>query len=136
MTSLLQNTRRPDVSFYSSGRIDITARIARALGINPGDVINIDTDGNEYILYVCHRAEQLTGQHEAQCYPTKRGKHRNNNYRCHSRQLCRAITREVLAATPAKEGAVLCSVRLPAGNPYFSKRLNTMAVNLITRNPL
>ena len=41
--SILGNTRRADISFYSSGKIDITSRIANALGMVDGDVIDVLT---------------------------------------------------------------------------------------------
>ena len=129
MTSLLQNTRRPDVTFHSSGRIDITARIARALGLSKGDVIDIATDGNEYLLYARHRAANITGNHEAQCWPTNHGKHHNNNLRCQSRRLCLAVINAV------RPGADV--LRLPAGPAVKHASIGySCGVPLITRNPL
>ena len=129
MTSLLQNTRRPDVTFHASGRIDITARIARQLSLSKGDVIDIATDGNEYLLYVRHRAENVTGAHEAQCWPTNKGKHHSNNYRCQSRRLCQAV---INAVRPTAD-----VLRLPAG-PCVQHACVAYreAVPLITLNPL
>ena len=39
MASLLGNTRRPDISFYKNGRIDIASRVVRMLDIQEGDWI-------------------------------------------------------------------------------------------------
>ena len=129
MTSLLQNTRRPDVTFHSSGRIDITARIARSLSLSKGDVIDIATDGNEYLLYVRHRAENITGTHEAQCWPTNHGKHHCNNFRCQSRRLSKAIIDQVSPCASV--------LRLPAGPAVKHASIGyDCAVPLITRNPL
>ncbi len=50
--SILGNTRRADISFYSSGKIDITSRIANALGMVDGDVIDIMMWKGEFYLYV------------------------------------------------------------------------------------
>ena len=129
MTSLLQNTRRPDVTFHSSGRIDITARIARSLSLSKGDVIDIATDGNEYLMYVRHRAADITGNHEAQCWPTNHGKHHSNNFRCQSRRLCQAVINAVKPDANA--------LRLPAGPVVKHACIGYVSgVPLITRNPL
>lgn len=126
MKSLLQSTRRPDITFHSSGRIDITARLVRMLGIGRGDVIDVKTDGMEYILYVRHRASDISGAYEAQCYPTNNG--RTHNFRCHSRRLCRAL---INAVRPSAS-----ELRLPAGDPVETAGISQTAVPLITRNPL
>lgn len=127
MTSILDNTRRPDVSFYRGGRIDITARVAKILKLRKGDVIDVAYDGWEYMLYVRSRGTVTVGRHEAKCFPTNRGKLRANNFRAHSAKLCRAILNASMAADAA---------RLPAGQPVMSRKLGGMAVPLITRNPL
>ena len=129
MTSLLENTRRPDVTFHSSGRIDITARIARSLSLSKGDVIDIATDGNEYLLYVRHRSANIIGSHEAQCWPTNHGKHQCNNFRCQSRRLSKAIIDNVCPGTSV--------LRLPAGPAVKHASVGyKFAVPLIIRNPL
>lgn len=89
MTSLLPNSRRPDLTVNISGRIDITCRIARMLDLHPGDVIDVCQSGQEYYLYVRHLAADLRGRHEGQCYPTSRGG--NGSYRTWSVRLARAI---------------------------------------------
>lgn len=83
MQTILQTTRRPDVSFFPSGKIDITARVARMLDLHPGDVIDVAIDGREFLLFV--RVRQASGNHEAMVRPTKR---RSHNLRCYSRRLC------------------------------------------------
>jgi len=103
MTSILERTRRPDVTFYRDGRIDITAHAAIELGLKAGDVIDIARDGMEYYMYVSHKAEEVTGRHEAQVYPTSKCKRVCHNFRAHSVRLCR----EVLRLNGAKERARL-----------------------------
>lgn len=88
MTTMLGNTRRPDVSFYATGRIDITARTAKLLALRDGDVIDIATNGKEYYLYVKYKGDEVVGRHEAQCRPTKKG---SRNYRAYSRRLCSIV---------------------------------------------
>lgn len=89
--SILGNTRRADISFYSSGKIDITSRIANALGMVDGDVIDIMMWKGEFYLYVSVHASDICGRHEAQCFPSKRG---GRHFRTWCRRLCSAILSE------------------------------------------
>ncbi len=88
LNNLLGHTRRPDISFFASGKIEITSRVAKALGIAPADVIDIMTDDDEYYLFIAARAATVRGRHEAQCRPTNRG---GRHFRAYSRRLCSAI---------------------------------------------
>ena len=47
-----EKTRRPDITFYRNGRIDITASVAERLSLRAGDVIDIARGKEEYYLYV------------------------------------------------------------------------------------
>ena len=105
MTSLLPNSRRPDLTVNLSGRIDITCRIARKLDLHPGDVIDVCQSGPEYYLYVRHLAANIVGRHEGQCFPTSRGG--RGSYRTWSVRLARAIR-----AASGNEDFIL---RLPCG---------------------
>lgn len=124
MTSLLPQSRRPDVTFRKDGRIDITARIAKMLHLQHGDVIDIALQNDEYLLYVRMRSDDLVGRHEAQCKQTNV---RGRNYRCYSKHLADAIIE-----ASAKEEEL---VKLPAGSPIIFGP-NGTAIPLITRNPL
>ena len=106
MTSILTNTRRPDISVNAAGRIDITARVARSLAMEPGDVIDIAAEGREYYLYVRHKASNLRGRHVGQCFPTSRIG-RGGSYRTWSVQLAAAIR--------SAAGTGELSLRLPCG---------------------
>lgn len=106
MTSLLPNSRRPDLTINLSGRIDITCRIVRMLGLHPGDVIDVCMIGPEYYLYVRHHVQNLVGRHEGQCFPTSRGGH--GSYRTWSVRLARAIRAAV--------GNANAALRLPCGD--------------------
>lgn len=91
--------RRPDITFYGSGRIDITARIVSLLDLHPKDVIDIASDGRDYFLYVRTRSNGLvTGRYEGQCYQSN-GKGRN--FRAYSKKLCNAMT-AIAGGTPAR----------------------------------
>lgn len=85
MQSVLGSTRKMDIVFYRSGRMDITARVARILSLARGDVIDMLVSDREVYMYVRYRAP-LIGRHEATVYPTnKKGKH----FRAYSKRLCR-----------------------------------------------
>ncbi len=129
MTSLLPNSRRPDVTFHANGRIDITARIAKMLHLQDGDVLDVATSGEEYLLYVRLRSDERNGRHEATAYPTKRGKNKSNNFRAYSSHLCKAISKAVFGVYGHH------SARLIAGSPVLYGP-NGTAIPLITRNPL
>lgn len=86
--SILGNVRRADIAFFRNGRIDITSRIVKALGMAPGDVVDIMTCDGEYWLYVSVHGSESCGRYEAQCTPTKPG---SRNFRAWSRRLCNAI---------------------------------------------
>ena len=52
MESILGNTRKADIVFYSSGRIDITSHIAKQLHLSRGDVLDIMSEnGESYLSY-------------------------------------------------------------------------------------
>ena len=123
MTSLLPNSRRPDVIFHPNGRIDITARIAKVLQLQNGDVIDVAVSYEEYLLYVRLRATKCVGRHEATVHPTNKGKHRNNNFRAYSQRLCKSI-RSILNGFPLRNlCASLLAPRLSLARmvlPYLS----------------
>lgn len=130
MTSLLPNTRRPDVSFHCNGRIDITARIAKMLHLQRGDVIDVALTNGEYMLYVRLRQSQCTGRHEAAAMPTNKGKRENNNFRAYSSRLCKTMLNSVRSGSDNEK-----VLRFPAGHPMVFGP-NGTGVPIITRNPL
>lgn len=110
MASLLGNTtRRPDIAFHKSGRIEINARIARALTLRRGDVIDVDSSQGEYYLRVRYRA--ALGSHEAKVYPT--GPH-TGHFRCRSLRLCSSV----LSIAGLRDGQV---GRFPCGEPVVKQ---------------
>lgn len=84
MQSVLGNTRKADLVFHRSGRIDIAAHVARILSLQRGDVIDILTDDEETYIYVRYRAP-LVGRHEGMVYPSN---NRGNHFRLSSKTLC------------------------------------------------
>lgn len=91
MISIIGNSRRPDITFYRDGRIDITSQVSKTLSLQSGDVIDITIHESEYLLYVSHRHNNTIGRHEGQCRPTQKG---SNNFRTYSKRLCEFILRE------------------------------------------
>ena len=122
MESLIGNTRRPDITFYKNGRIDLTSRVVKMLNISNGDVIDIGVCSGEYMLYVKYRNSQIVGNHEARCYASKRN---SNNFRAYSKKLCDAIL-NICNASKAQ---------LASGVAVEIDSLG-MAIPLITRNNL
>lgn len=123
MRSILDNTRRADIIFYSHGKIDICANIVSRLRLTPGDVIDILTDEEEYYLYVRQRAP-VNGRHEGMVYPSKA---RGNHYRTFSVRLSRAILQQY--------GGVRTMVRLTAGELVYDERYGEL-LTLITKHPI
>lgn len=115
MKSLLGNTRKPDIIFNSSGRIDISVRCARPLKLEKGDVIDVtESESGEYYLYVKFRASIKNGKHEASVFPSnKKGHH----FRTSSRKLCNAILK-ICGETER--------VRLCIGEPVENSQFGTL----------
>lgn len=110
MLGIICNTRKPDVSFYHNGKIDICARVVKLLDLHNGDVIDVATDGIEYYLFCRIRSKDAVGKHEATCRPTKNiGK--CNNLRAYSHKLCKAMLKasnaEYYAKMPAGDVVVI-----------------------------
>lgn len=75
---LINTTRRADITFHPNGRIDLTAHVAKALQLQPGDVVNIaeeDEDATEHYLYVSRRGGEAKGRHACTCRRVKHGQY-------------------------------------------------------------
>lgn len=107
MKNLIQ-TRRRDVSFRRSGLISISAHVAKALNITPGDTINVVEDGANYYFSVTHRSGSgsFTPRFTATVWSAKRG---SRYLRAHSKPLC-----EAMLDVCRIDGAV---VHIPVGYP-------------------
>ena len=119
MKSLLPNSRKHDIAFYASGKIDISAHIARRLSLAPGDVIDIARDAGEWYLYVKLRAGSYSGRHDGRVWATARGK---GTFRTSSK----AMTDAVFAATGASR-----ILRCPCGAEI--ERDNNRYITIIYR---
>lgn len=121
MQSILGNTRKADIVFSSSGRIDIAASVAKHLHLQSGDALNVMHEQGEFYLYVKHRA--AFGRFEATAYQTnKRGQH----FRASSKRLCSAILYEC---------GVRDKARLCIGEPLETVAYGTL-LPIITKKPL
>lgn len=85
--ALGESTRRPDITVYRNGRIDITSRISGLLDLQTGDVIDVCSDGSDWYLYIRCKGCDCVGRHEAQVFPTNKGKRRSRNFRVYSRKI-------------------------------------------------
>ncbi len=122
MQEIITTTRKPDVTFYRNGRIDISAGVARSLRLRAGDVISIayesaDTppDRREWYLHVRPR-ESLLGRHEGAVFAAKKG---YGSFRTHSRCMARTIFELCRATGQAR-------VRLAVGQPVINARRETL----------
>ncbi len=125
MASLLgKSTRRPDIVFYPSGRIAITARISRMLTLQPGDVIDIQTDRDECNIFVRYR--NPVGRHVARCHPSA-GRRNSAHYICYSRPMVKAMA--AIAGMDPKR-----AMRFPCGYPFDQE--GTVYIPIITKLPI
>lgn len=122
MKSILPNSRKHDISFHASGRIDISAHLARKLSLAPGDVIDIVEERGEWYLYVKLRAGSYVGRHNGKVWATANGR---GTFRACSKP----ITKAVLAAASAS-----VELRCPCGTEV--ERDNTKYITIIYRCPL
>lgn len=122
MIKLLEHNRRPDISFSRKGTIRITARVARVLGLRPGDAINIAVSNGEYYLHAVHVTNDI-GRFEAQCWPTKKG---SGNYCASCVRLCRSLLDSV--GVKADRAAFMVGEKI--------ERVGVVYVPIITRHPL
>ena len=104
MTSLLKTSRKHDIAFYASGRIDISAHLARLLSLAPGDVVDIVEENREWYMCVKLRSGNYAGRHEGKVYATtRRGK---GTFRTWSR---------TFAAAALKASGQTARLRCPCG---------------------
>lgn len=120
--SILGNTRCADISFFPSGKIDISSRIVKALEMKAGDVIDIMVADNEFYLYVSVNASEICGRHQARCYPSKRG---SRHFRTYCRRLCSAMIGDHKSAR---------NVSFAAGDVVIVN--GRRSISIITRNAI
>lgn len=122
MKSVLHNSRKHDISFHPSGKIDISARVARSLSLAPGDVIDIAHESGELYLCVRLRSGSYVGRHEGRVWATAHGK---GTFRTWSK----AMTTAVLNAA-----GVSAALRCPCGMEF--ERDNKKYITIIYRSSL
>lgn len=119
MKSLLPNSRKHDISFHASGKIDISAHIARKLSLAPGDVVDIVRESGELYLYVKLRAGNYAGRHDGRVWATAHGK---GTFRTWSRAMAAAVLQ-----TAGATGTLRC----PCGMEF--ERDNKKYITIIYR---
>ncbi|MBE6336254.1 MAG: hypothetical protein E7066_06230 [Lentimicrobiaceae bacterium] len=122
MKSLLGNTRKPDLTFHSSGKIDITSSVVSCLRLSAGDTIDIMTDGEEFYLYVKHRAPMAS-----RC---KGRVHKSGMYGSHFRAWSVRLCKIILAECNAND-----IVRLSVGEKITDEKYGNM-LPIITKHLL
>lgn len=122
MQNLVENQRRPDITFHGDGTINITAGVAKRLGLRKGDVIGVGIHAGEYILYVRAKAG-FHGMYQGRCFSTNKGN--SHSLRAHSAQMARAVIQAC---------GMTDSVRLYAGDTVTGEW--GTGVCLITRHPM
>lgn len=90
MQSILGNTRKADITFHASGRICISARVSKLLGLTHGDVIDIMESSVEIYLYVKHRAP-VVGRHEGMVFRSNKN---GNHCVASSSRICAFVLRQ------------------------------------------
>ncbi len=101
MEMILSSTRRPDITFHSSGEIYITARVARILQISGESCINVARHDGEYLL-LAENYTNMIGSHVARCHVVNSG---SCYFRANSVKLCRAMLQ---ASGASKKAALMC----------------------------
>ncbi len=119
MKSILPNSRKHDISFHASGKIDISAHVARKLSLAPGDVIDIAQECGEWYLYVKLRSGTYAGRHVGRVWATAHGK---GTFRTYSK----TMTKVALAAA-----GVTGQLRCPCGAEI--ERNNIKYITIIYR---
>ncbi len=113
MEKIISTTRRPDITFHSSGEIYITARVARILDLDKDSCINVAIDKGEYLLVAEHYGGMI-GNHTGRCYPTNSG---GRYFRANSVRLCKAILE---ACGVERRAALMCGEAiLINGKPHL-----------------
>lgn len=120
MENLVSTLRKHDLTVYRTGRIDISAHLASLLSLSPGDSINVAKDGNEFYIYVAHRASSSNRQFRSRVFRSSSG---GASFRLQFKLLARRLMSEC-----GFNGSVM---RIPAGSP-LAKPFSPVAVPLIT----
>lgn len=124
---LLENSRKTDITFWKSGRIEISSWVARAIGLQNGDVIDIFFDDNEgeYYLYVKLRAP-LIGRHVGVAFKSNRS---GNHFRVYSKKIAEFFLSECKANFCVKLAVgQLCEL------PNYGKAIPIIINNIIDAN--
>ena len=81
------NNIKTDISFKADGKIELSAKVVKALGIKPGDAINFTWIDEECYLYVAMKAIQNISC-KGKCIAAKKG---SNYMRTNWKQACKIV---------------------------------------------
>lgn len=123
MIRILEHTRRPDITFYRSGRILISARIVILLGLSSGDCVNIASDRGELLIFPVHLPDGCDGRYAARCKPTNKG---SRTFFANSVKICSAM----LQYAPPQASRIA----FPCGQPLYVNDI--VHIPIITKLPL
>lgn len=116
-------TRKPDIIFHSTGRIDIAAHVAKTLNLQHGDVIDIMLYGGEWYLIVRYRSALVVGRHKCTAFRSNKGGH---HFRIWSKEHCTAI----LDYCQCTDRVKLC-VGTPTEIPVYGTALPIIIKNIL-----
>lgn len=122
MQNIIERTRRPDITFHKSGKIDITARVARILNLKQGDSINMAKDENGE-LFLFAQQNQI-GRHHAKVYKTCK----SLNFRANSKLLYWSFIYTYDVEITAEKVSFFCGEPLTINNKTY--------LPIITKNPI
>ena len=120
------STRKVDVTFHESGRIDLSARVCRCLSIASGDIIDVwmDMDSRELYLYVAKRRDERHNTMASYRNEVKECKRGCKYLRVQSKQITGFVNR----LTHSRKSGLF------VGNPTTVQHLGRLGVPLIYGN--
>ncbi|MCM1451465.1 MAG: hypothetical protein NC102_04360 [Clostridium sp.] len=83
---ILGKSRRADVTFHKSGRIDVSGFAASRIGLRHGDAVNVATVNGRYYMYIACKGERMLGSFNSVCRST-----RGHTLRAHNKALAQIL---------------------------------------------
>lgn len=124
---LLGNSRKTDITFWKSGRIEISAWVAKSIGLHSGDVIDVfvDEQEGEYYLFVKLHAPFI-GRHKAVAMKSNSA---GNHFRANSKDITAFFLDECKASRYVKLACgEVCKL------PSYGKAIPIIINNVIDAN--
>lgn len=126
MLKVITSPRRPDITVYASGRINLTARVVALLRLHDGDSLNVAYDPPEILIFADQKASPQA-RFFAACHPSNpRNASKPAYYYTNSRPLATAILQHAALTDTPRAGFF-------TGYPVELE--GTVYLPVITRNP-